>query len=68
MTELYDPTSIDTLPPTIAPIIKGTVVNGWYTAPVTVTLNATDDSGVKSISVQVGWPRGNLGPRCDRVI
>lgn len=46
--------AIDTVPPTIAPTITGTLVNGWYTSKVTVVLAATDDaSGVKSISYAI---------------
>lgn len=49
-----NPLRIDTQPPTVTAQISGTAVNGWYGAPVQLTLAANDQaSGVARIAYQV---------------
>jgi hypothetical protein len=45
---------IDRTPPATALALAGTAgIDGWYTSPVTVTLNATDASGIRSTRYDV---------------
>jgi hypothetical protein len=53
-----NPLRIDTHPPTVTAQISGTAVNGWYGAPVQLTLAANDQaSGVAHIAYKVAEPQ-----------
>ncbi|MFZ4662471.1 MAG: OmpL47-type beta-barrel domain-containing protein [Caldilineaceae bacterium] len=53
-----NPLRIDTRPPTVTAQISGTAVNGWYGAPVQLTLAANDQaSGVAHIAYKVAEPQ-----------
>jgi hypothetical protein len=45
---------LDKTPPTVSPVITGTLQNGWYNTPVTNEANAADvTSGIASVERQV---------------
>jgi predicted thioesterase len=61
----YGPVCLDTTPPVTQVIASGTLSNGVYITPVTISLNATDNlSGVSSttISINGGPNQGYTGP------